>query len=410
MRDVGVVDRFAGRSCRSRWTANARLGQHLADPVLEAGPAVVGADGDRDPTSGDRGDRGDGGRCRPRRCCRAPCVVVRSARGPSVASTMRRTRSRTSSGEGRRKALRAAGDQAWSSTQAAVVSSATRTVTPRAQGRQGDRATPRAGCDPTVSGFSRRAVERQADRSAVERGRGDRSLDGQEPAQEVAHCAGVGERGEVRVAEVAGCDVDAVGPGTPMPKTAVAARARRRASPRLTGRLQRVAQLGRADDGRRRHQPDRRPAGGPESLDDLVGPGRTGGAGRGAVELDDLGGRGPAGRRWAATSSMVRPTRRRSTPLAAGPPRWAALHARRVRGRASSSSAGTGGRHIHDDRAAEPESRTSSSSSSTRRPAGWTISIRTAYSRRARSRRRPTLKRLTPRRSPTWSWVRLSRW
>ena len=71
---------------------------------------------------------------------------------------------------------------------------------------------------------------------------------------------------------------------------------------------------------------------------------------------------------------------------------------------------GTRSRHLHDDRAAEPEPLDERVLQGNEPRGGMDdLDADGRFSRRARSRSRPTLKRLTPSRLPTSSWVRLSR-
>ena len=124
----------------------------------------------------------------------------------------------------------------------------------RPQGGQGDRAAPGAGRDAHGQRLRPELLERQARPCAVERRERDAAVEREEAPQDVADGAGVRERRQVGVAEVARRDVDAV--GTQDAHAEDGGGGGRAAAERLAHRRDRassaLAQLGRADDRRAR--------------------------------------------------------------------------------------------------------------------------------------------------------------
>ena len=180
---------------------------------------------------------------------------------------------------------------------AAVASSVTSTLTqPARRAASAIGARPAPAARPTARSLARSSARGSPTVRSSSAGRAIRpSRDRNRPRTSPTAPAAASAR-ELRVAQVARRHVDAVGARTPRPKTAVPAA--RRGRERLADRrivLEGVAKLGRPDDRRGGHQPDRGAGRRPEALHDLVRARRLRGAGGGAVELDDLGGRRPAG-------------------------------------------------------------------------------------------------------------------
>ena len=185
---------------------------------------------------------------------------------------------------------------AWSSTHCAVASSVTIRLTRAVlESGEGDGAAARSGGDAHAKGLVAEVLERQADGAPVERREGDPALEGDEPAENVADRSGVGELLYVDIAEITRGHVDAVGPEDSHSEDGGPGGAsRRQGVPDGRVAFERVAEFRGADDRRGGHESDRGPARPPELLHDFLSSGGARGARDGAVELDDLGGAGPA--------------------------------------------------------------------------------------------------------------------